>query len=677
MSCPRREEILDAANGAGDAVRDHVASCAACRAAYDGFMAATEVLASTPFSEKTGPCLSDSQIIAFARRRLPVEPREAVEEHLAACPKCRDGAVDLVEALGASGEDAPAALEDRILGLGPQTASGVRRSVTARIRPAGGARRPSALLWATAAAVLFAVVVVLALPKGRTPAVQLVKPPVPKREAVAKEEPPRPEPPKPVVREEPKPEPPKPPPAPKPEEPRLVVEPRRETPKPVEVPKPAPPEPPKPLVREEPKPEPKTEVKTPKFLPVRVLAVNGPVSRRNGGALARGAVLEKGDELFTDARHLASLALEGGVSVFLEAGSAFSVEQVDGGETRLTLKSGPAFFRVEKRTQPFVVATPSADAVVVGTGFQLDLDERRSVLHVLEGTIRFRNEKGEVLVGANQRSLARRGEKPGAPVRVDVAPLAAWTERPDLQGAPLARPWMEHAAGRNRKLAGLVVASPYFRRETESGRLAQLLAESLDVGLALGHNHRDRAAEKRVWLNVDRWTEVELRPDGTQAPARETERAKQATIEWLGHLRSAAGLPAKAPVPMVAVFRTHSETVGGQDLESAELAWTGWNRRTIEQAKAHYAALLDKHQPSFRLDLRFEGVDDVYDVRGTKRKFLFTEGDAEATGYMAPQHSQNALAIFFPLSFGRHADDFDAYSKIFAELLEWLYQRKR
>ena len=455
--------------------------------------------------------------------------------------------------------------------------------------------------------------------------------------------------------------------APKP--PPRIEEPRKEPPKPAvaDLPK-----------KEEPKPvpEPKTQAKVAKFLPVRVLKVNGAVARRGGAALAKGADLSRADEALTDHRHQASFALEGGVAVTVEKSTAFRVERVEGGETRFTLLSGTAFFRVDKQSHPFVVATPSAEAVVVGTAFQVEMDPARTTLHVLEGAIRFRNGKGEVAVGAGQRSVVRGAEKPSLPVRLDVASIVGWTRRPDLAGDPKAEPWMEHAAGANRKLAGLVVAAPYADWETAGGFLAGTVSESLDVGLVLGHGHRDRPG--RIWMNIDRWTEQEFRADGTQAPVAQTDRSKKVTAEYLAHLRAAGGAAAAQSVPMVAVMRVHSELQAGQPLEVCEVAWTGWNKQTMVQLKAFYEQLLAKHKPATRLEMRLEGLDDAYTVGVAKRKFLFTEGDAESDGYMSPRHSQNAIAFFFPVSFSRRPlEAGDPMAKVLAELLEWLHARKR
>ena len=334
---------------------------------------------------------------------------------------------------------------------------------------------------------------------------------------------------------------------------------------------------------------------------------------------------------------------------------------------RATLAAGTAFFEVEKRTVPFIVNLQGAEAVVVGTSFQAD----RSALSVLEGAVRLRTEKGEVLVRAGQRSTVRAGEKPAAPAKADVETLSAWRRRPELLPNPERTPFLEREAGANRRLAGLVLASPFGEGEPESGNLARATAEVLDAGFVEGHHYRD--LPKKTWINLDRGMEAEVRDDGTLAKEAFTERARKATAEYLDLLRAAAGAAPREAVPVVVQFRNHYDA--GLDL--CEVAISGWNKPAIAGLKALYAQLLEKHKPATRLEMRFQGVDDTYDWKGAKRTFTFAEADARIEGYMAPKNARNAAAFFLPPSFGKRPEDTDAYAKIVAEMIEYLVARRR
>ena len=535
-----------------------------------------------------------------------------------------------------------------------------RRRLTSRVlttlrdrprRPAAAVPWPAILV---AAGVLFALIVFASLPSGSPPpkpaAPEMVVP-SPKRPDVAREE----ERPVPPVPDKPAPLPEKrEPPPPAPEIP---------APAPLKKPDPAPvvPAPPDP----KPSPPQKTAPEPPKFRAIVVADVRGALLRKREPVVA-GSEIGRADPLATPARRGARFAVEGFV-VTLEKGSTLLLEQEEGGATRATLSAGTAFFEVEKRTTPFIVTLAGAEAVVVGTSFQVE----RSALSVLEGAVRLRNEKGDVLVRAGQRSTVRAGEKPAAPAKADVEALAAWRRRPELLPNPERAPYLEREVGANRKLAGLVLASPFGEGEPESEKLARAAAELLDAALVTGHHYRD--LQKKTWINVDRGMEADVRDDGTLAKEAFTDRARKSTAEYLDQLRAASGVAPREAVPMIVQFRNHYEP----GLDACEVAVAGWNKPAIAGLKALYAQLLEKHKPSTRLEMRFQGADDSYEHKGSKRAFTFTEADARIEGYMAAKNSRNAAAFFLPPSFGKRAEDVDAYAKIVSEMIEYLYARRK
>ncbi len=495
-----------------------------------------------------------------------------------------------------------------------------RRRLTSRVlgtirnrRPAP--TRPWGAIGIAAAGVLVAILVVLATrPSPKPPRPEIALPPVPLEKAVIGEESPQP----------PVPEPERPLPIPPPVPPKPVV-PKEKKPEP---PPPAP-EPPKPVVPEKTIPEPPKP---------RAIARTSLVATPRRGAR------------FTPA----------GFAVTLERGSSLLLEQEEGGGTRATLSAGLAFFEVEKRTSPFIVNLGVAEAVVVGTSFQVE----RTALTVVEGSVRLRNEKGEVLVRAGQRSTLRAGEKPSAPAKAEVESITAWRRRPELLPNPEGAPFVEREVGASRRLPGLVLASPFGEGEAESEKLARATAERMDLGLVVGHRFRDPV--KKTWINVDRAMEADVRDDGTPGKEAFTDRARKATAEYLDHLRAAAGVAPREAVPMVVQFRNHYEP----GLDVCEVALSGWNKQTVAGLKALYVQLLEKHKPAARIEMRFQGVDDTYEHKGAKRAFTFTEADARIEGYMAPKNARNAAAFFFK-------SPGDADARILGELIEYLYSRRR
>jgi hypothetical protein len=462
-------------------------------------------------------------------------------------------------------------------------------------------------------------------------------------------------------------------PLPAPEEPvRLVREPAPpvpaklpdmfvDTPKPPEPPRPEPPapvapktEPPRPAPE---KPLPRT-VEVARFVPVRATAIQG-AARRGTEALAPGPI-ERGEPVRTDARRAARIETDAGFTVWLERSSSLSVERREDGAVRVAIQAGAAFFEVAKRTAPFTAATADGEVQVVGTSFQVERDGRRTLVAVLEGSVKLRNEKGEVAVAAGQRSSARAGERPSPPQKADAEALAAWRRRPELEADP--GPYVALEPGQNRRLAGLVLAAPYGDGEPESMRLARATAERLDAPLVVGQNWRDPG--KRRWINVDRAMEGDVQADGTAANERFTDAARKATAEYLDRARQGAGVGPRDAVPVLIQFRNHY----APGLEAAELALSGWPRPTAAQAKAFYAQLLEKHKPAWRMELRVQGADAA---------FVHAEADPRVEGYMAPRNARCAAALFAPPGFGKRESDVEAYSKILGELVEFLSARRR
>jgi hypothetical protein len=402
---------------------------------------------------------------------------------------------------------------------------------------------------------------------------------------------------------------------------------------------------------------------------VALLDVRGGLYRA-ADPLGPGATVAADDALTTSSRRDARFVAEG-FTVAVQRGSRLQVERREDGAVKVTLR-GTAFFDVRKRESPFTVATPHGEVQVTGTSFQVEADDRRALVHVLEGAVRLRNEKGEASVRAGQRSSARANERPAAAVRADVEIATAWRRQPGLAENPERIPYVDHENGANRRLAGVVVAAPFFEGEQNAGRLARAVAERADVGLVLGHHWRD--LEKGIWVHLDRGLEASVGADRSIGETAASDRARRATADYLAQARQAAGA---APVPFLLQFRDHNLQQAGAELEVGEVAWSGWSRKTMTELKALYGTLLDRHRPKYRLELRFQGIDDAYDYRGQKRSFFFVEADARDDGYMAARHSRNAMTVFLNPGFEARGGDVETYSRIFTELIEYLHARRR
>jgi len=91
------------------------------------------------------------------------------------------------------------------------------------------------------------------------------------------------------------------------------------------------------------------------------------------------------------------------------------------------------FVRAKGKTE---IRSAACNAAVRGTEFLFSLPtDHSAALTVLEGAVAFYNNKGNVLVTANQQSTARADEAPTPPTAVDVTGLINWTA--DVTGLPV------------------------------------------------------------------------------------------------------------------------------------------------------------------------------------------------------------------------------------------------
>lgn len=265
-----------------------------------------------------------------------------------------------------------------------------------RIRPTARTRRPSPpsaspAPYILAAGLLLAVLAMLMTRIGRpAPIVEEVRHEVPLPAA---------------TREDPEPVPlPEVVPAPKPQEPKPVEPvplPPPVEPEEPEEPRPAPPEAPK----EKPKPEPTRVVKT-------VIAL---LDKVEGDVRVDGKPAASGQEI----DNVATGPTKSRASVVLADGTRFSLEPdavvreiVRGPKgTRILLSQGTLTADVARQPadQPLVIATPQAEARVLGTVFRLVVDAASTRLEVREGKVRLTRESKAVDVAAGQFATAGAG----------------------------------------------------------------------------------------------------------------------------------------------------------------------------------------------------------------------------------------------------------------------------
>jgi ferric-dicitrate binding protein FerR (iron transport regulator) len=119
-------------------------------------------------------------------------------------------------------------------------------------------------------------------------------------------------------------------------------------------------------------------------------------------------------------------------------------------QRRLELDAGEASLRVQPGREPFIVRTPAADVTVLGTEFEVRLTgedmNRKSLaagsgvlltVAVVTGIVRVSNDRGEVLLRADETAAARPGEGPRRVTEADLERIARETRLAQDEAAAL------------------------------------------------------------------------------------------------------------------------------------------------------------------------------------------------------------------------------------------------
>lgn len=141
----------------------------------------------------------------------------------------------------------------------------------------------------------------------------------------------------------------------------------------------------------------------------------------------------RGQTYETKLGELRSVTLEDGSIVELNARSRIRA-RYSPAERRIDLVQGEAVFRVaQNHERPFKVSTPFADIVAVGTQFNVDSRENRTVVTVLEGRVRVLQQSpgGTELpvLGAGQQVVIPREQGARHISKVDPTRVTGWTAR--------------------------------------------------------------------------------------------------------------------------------------------------------------------------------------------------------------------------------------------------------
>src|SRR5690606_36611597 len=142
------------------------------------------------------------------------------------------------------------------------------------------------------------------------------------------------------------------------------------------------------------------------------------------GSQTRGDPLEA-EEFVTGRREVATVRLNDGSVVRLAPNTTLRVG--GDGEQRIAWLDGHGFFAVaEDRGRMFVVRTPKGDAVVLGTRFDVSVEQDGMQVFVVEGRVEHQTFGHRVELGAMQLSQVRDGEAPRVSRVDDAQPYLSW-----------------------------------------------------------------------------------------------------------------------------------------------------------------------------------------------------------------------------------------------------------
>jgi transmembrane sensor len=138
-----------------------------------------------------------------------------------------------------------------------------------------------------------------------------------------------------------------------------------------------------------------------------------------------GAARLSTEEFITGPHEMVTTRLSDGTIVRLAPESRLSVTSL--GATREVWLDGHAFFAVARDAgRRFVVRTRAGDAVVLGTRFDVQVEDSGMQVFVVEGRVAHQAAGQEVQVRAMEISRARAGHAPAVQPIADAAPLLNW-----------------------------------------------------------------------------------------------------------------------------------------------------------------------------------------------------------------------------------------------------------
>jgi hypothetical protein len=152
------------------------------------------------------------------------------------------------------------------------------------------------------------------------------------------------------------------------------------------------------------------------------------IERQDGLQRAEiGSAVPAGSRLQCSAGGIAQAARADGTAITLGRSSEV-VYTADLASAQISMIKGAVYYSVAKQAAgtAFKIHTPSTDVVVVGTEFEVVVEDKKTVVRVEQGVVRVIAGSNEVSLSRGYESIVEMNAAPSSPRKIALSEIAAW-----------------------------------------------------------------------------------------------------------------------------------------------------------------------------------------------------------------------------------------------------------
>jgi hypothetical protein len=175
-------------------------------------------------------------------------------------------------------------------------------------------------------------------------------------------------------------------------------------------------------------------------------AIHGQREEKN---ISAEALVSCGERFQTGSASSLIVSLKGPSDVEIDENTSIKIRD----ERSITVEKGRVLLHVAKGDREFQVKTPYGEIAVLGTVFDVNVRDGRSLVTVIEGTVSVRNDITDTRVDPGLQVEVAHGRKALTPYAVDTRTVIAWADRIEPDPKSYAR-FQEKIPGEQTSLAG-------------------------------------------------------------------------------------------------------------------------------------------------------------------------------------------------------------------------------